>query len=160
VDEFDEVSAEIPQLVLLGFGVRDRAWFDLTASIARGTSGEPPLTLRAALRVSVEVVGPAGRLVWAEGLPVTVTNRTGGGDVLTVDAGDPPLTFDLTLAEDALLPGHSWERVLKEITTLDSSTRLTVVVQDPGIARYRAAVAAQVYEDDSRVAGSWPPVHW
>lgn len=155
MNDFDEMPQEIPQLVLLDYGV-DGTTFQITASIAKGTASDEPLRLAAPLLPSVEIVGPGGRIAWAARVPVTVRGGAPTGDTIEV-GGDLPLVFGLEIPDDAFLGGFDAWMAIQALSTT-SSTQLHVTVEDSGIARFRAAVAAEDAERDGRLVGSsWLP---
>jgi len=150
MDYFDETPREIPQLALLSYGV-DGTTFRVTASIAKTDAFDGPLCLAAPLLSSVEIVGPGGRIAWAERVPVSVRSspHTGG----TIEIGEyPPLIFDLVVPDDAFVGGFTSRTAMQALNT--SATRLHVSVEDPGIARFRSAAGVANGERDGRLVGS------
>ncbi|NUU24640.1 MAG: hypothetical protein HOV68_24515 [Streptomycetaceae bacterium] len=155
-----ETSQTIPQLAVLGFGLHGRE-FQITASIAKGLVATEPLWLAAPLAASVAIIGPGGRIAWAERIPVSLRGGLHTGDRIEIDAaGSPPLIFDLTVPDSALMGGFTWKLAMQALRAYDyqqdSPIRLHVSVTDPAIARFRAAVGAPVGDRDGLLVGSWP----
>ncbi|WP_406300834.1 hypothetical protein OG948_57885 (plasmid) [Embleya sp. NBC_00888] len=105
---------------------------------------------------SVEIVGPGGRIAWAERVPASARGGAHADDTIEV-GGNLPLIFDLVVPDDAFLGGFTSWMATQALNT--SATRLHVTVEDPGIARFRSAAGAANGERDGRLVGSSVPRH-
>jgi hypothetical protein len=148
---------EGPQVAVLGLtsvgGV-----LQVSASVVLGLPSLGELRLSGPLGVSVEVSGPGGLV--AAGFDLTAEGAASGSlqGAEIVVTGVEPVTFNVRVPGSALMPGQDWAQVLRGSMVRGGAYAVHVVVRNPAVGAYRAALGLSVPAGgEDVIVGTWPP---